>query len=131
MTQWTRVTLSGAVGVIAFDTIASLASRMTGVAYGWAIIGSLALYAGIGFSAARSVKSTTIRMAALAGLLLGLTDATCGWAASWVIGPGRVEGLTVTRWLSTAVFVASMSAGIAAVGGVAGRPTRSPDQQAV
>ena len=121
MTPWTRVTLYGAVAVVAFDALASLASRITGVAYGRAIIGTLIIYAGIGFLAARTTTRAPVRMAAGTGLVLGLTDTTSGWATSWLIGPGRVKGLTIASWVLTAVLVVLMSAGVATAGGILGR----------
>ena len=55
-------------------------------------------------------------------LTLGLTDATTGGAISWAIGPGQVAGgIAVAGWIVTAVFVVSIAAVVAAVGGVAGR----------
>jgi hypothetical protein len=105
---------------------------VTGIPYGWAIIGSLLLYGWIGFLAARATPVAPLRAATLAGLIVGLTDASAGWAASWAIGPGRIAGgLTTSRWVGTAIFVAVLAVGVATLGGIAGRAGRSPDRAAV
>lgn len=109
MPPWTRFALAGALAVVAFDAVASLASRATSIAYGWASVGSWLLYAGFGYLAARAAPGAPVHAAALTGLALGVTDATLGWATSWALGPGRVPG------------------GIAALGGVLARGGRGPD----
>jgi len=132
MVPWVRIAVFGAVAVVCFDVIAAGASRVTGIPYGWATLGSWLLYAWIGFLAARAAPGAPLRAAALSGLILGLTDASAGWAASWAIGPGRIAGgLTTSRWLGTAIFVAVLAVGVATLGGLAGRAGRSPDRAAV
>jgi len=122
MTTSTRVTAIGALAVVTFDALASVASRITGISYVWATLGSWMLYASCGYAAARIGSRAAISTAALTGLVLGLTDASLGWAVSWAIGPGRVAGgLGAGRWLSTLAFVAAAGAGIAACGGSAAR----------
>jgi hypothetical protein len=49
MTSWIRLTVFGALAVVAFDTLASLVSRTTGIAYGWASFGSWIRYAAFGY----------------------------------------------------------------------------------
>jgi hypothetical protein len=120
-----RIAAAGALAVVAFDAAASLASRAAAVSYAWATVGSWLLYAGFGLLAARAAPAAPVRTAALVGAALGLTDATLGWAVSWAIGAGRVSGgLTVGRWLATAVFVTALAAGVAAAGGATGRAGR-------
>jgi hypothetical protein len=41
------------------------------------------------------------------------------WATSWAIGAGRVAKVTVANWLFTAISVAGIAAGVAALGAVA------------
>lgn len=130
MVSWIRVALIGAAVVIAFDAAASLASRATGVAYSWATVGSWLLYAGFGFLASRAAGGS-VRAAALTGLVLGVTDASAGWAVSWAIGPGRTAGLDARRWVWALVVVAAMAAGIAALGGAIARPDPGSDPSAV
>ena len=57
--------------------------------------------------------------AIVTGAILGLVGATLGWAVSWVIGPGRVEGLTLGLWPRVTVSVAAQAAVTAAIGAVA------------
>ena len=123
-----KVVALGAAAVVAFDLLASLASRQFGFAYARATIGSYLIYAAIGFFAARAPSSNPIGAAAIAAAIAGLVDASVGWAVSWVLGPGRLpEGtpLTVTRWLGVAIFVIALAAGVGALGGIAGRRSDS------
>jgi hypothetical protein len=132
MAPWVRIAVFGAGAVVCFDIIAAGASRLTGIPYGWATLGSSLLYGWIGFLAARATPIAPLRAAVLAGLIVGLTDVSAGWAASWAIGPGRIAGgLTTSRWLGTALFVAVLAVGVATLGGLAGRAGRSPDSAAV
>ena len=132
MNPWSRIALIGAAAVVAFDTLASFAARSAGIPYVWASLGSLFLYAAVGYLAARTSLNRQVRAAALAGLAVGLTDATVGWFVSWVIGPGRVAGgMTVAQWVFTAAFVALISSGLAALGGIAGRLNRGASHRAV
>lgn len=123
MSSWFRITLLGAMVVVVFDVAASLVSRASGMPYQWASIGSLCLYGGAGFMLARATASRPIPGAAFGGAILGITDATLGWAASWILGPDRAESLTVTGWVLTAVSVVALAAAVAAIGGAIGRRT--------
>jgi len=119
MSPLSRVILGGAVGVVAFDALACLASRRLGVAYPRAAVGSWLIYAVVGCLAGRLGG---LRAAALGGAAMGLVDATLGWAVSWWIGPGRVAGgLTTTRWLATAVGVILIATVAGFLGGLGAR----------
>jgi len=78
MNPWSRIALIGAAAVVAFDTLASFAARTAGIPYVWASLGSFFLYAAVGYLAARASLNKQVRVAALAGLAVGLTDATVG-----------------------------------------------------
>jgi len=119
MSAWAEITLSGALAVVTFDAIAAFASRKMEVPYGWATVGSWILYGGFGYLAAHAYPAAPIQAALLTGVALGVTDATAGWATSWAIGAGRVAGLTIAKWLLTAISVAGIAAGVAALGGAA------------
>ena len=119
MTSWSEITVSGALAVVLFDAIAAFASRKMEVPYGWATFGSWILYGGFGYLSARAHPAAPIQAALLTGIVLGVTDATAGWATSWAIGAGRVAELTVAKWLVTAISVAGIAAGVAALGAVA------------
>lgn len=130
MPAWIRLALIGAAAVVAFDAAASVASRVTGVAYSWATVGSWLLYAGFGYLASRAAGGS-VQVAALTGAVLGATDASLGWAVSWALGPGRMPGVDARRWVSTLIFVAALAAGIAAIGGAMARRDQGSDQPAV
>jgi hypothetical protein len=119
MTSWKRVALIGTGAVIAFDAVASLASRAVGFQYGWATVGSWIIYAICGYFAAHVVSQGQLKVAASTGVLLGSVDATLGWYVSWLIGPGRVVGgLTPILWTSAAVVVIATSTALATLGGI-------------
>jgi hypothetical protein len=125
MTPRTRIFITGIIAVVAFDAFASITSRATGTPYFWATFGSWILYIAIGYFAGRTIPESPIRMAAITGLVSGIADASLGWATSWAIGPGKVAGgITATQWLFTAVFVAALATGFAALGGVIARTRR-------
>ena len=124
MSPWIRITSLAAATVVVFDIAASLASRASGVPYQWAVIGSICLYAGTGFLIARAGASGSVLAAALAGVVLGITDATLGWGASWLIGPGRTgTNLTASTWATTLLSVVALAAVVASVGGALGTRT--------
>ena len=87
MSPLVRILLGGAIAVLAFDAIASVASQRLGFEYGSAAVGSGIIYTAIGFLAA---GRGGVQAAALAGATMGLVDATLGWAVSWAIGPVQV-----------------------------------------
>ena len=125
-----RILLYGALAVILFDTAASLASRTLGFAYTSASTGSYLIYAVTGFFAARVLGW---KGAALAGLTLGLVDATIGWGISWLIGPGQPPAdVTFTPWMWPIIAITvSLTAVICAlVGAVVARLSRAKPQAA-
>jgi hypothetical protein len=118
-----KLLLIFALAVVGFDAIASLASLQFGLSYGLFAFGSAVLYTAIaiycglrrGFGAA-----------VLLGALLGLVDATFGWAVSWVIGPGRPVGVDFSwaTWLFTAAVVTLLGAIYGLIGGAIGALAR-------
>jgi len=124
MTSWVRVTLIGAVAIILFDALVAFVSVAMGISYAWGSLGSIVLYALVGYSAARTKPRTPLSAAALAGAVVGLADASGGWAISWAIGPGVIPGLTVVVWILTALFVVVLATGIATLGGIPARARR-------
>jgi hypothetical protein len=115
-----RVALLGMASVVVYDALASLASLGIGFSYAYSAFGSLVLYCAFGYWASR-VRS--ILFAATVGALMGLADATLGWAVSWVLGPGRWEvgTLSVPAWALVALQVGAVATLAALVGGVVGR----------
>lgn len=127
MTPRTRIFVTAIIAIVAFDALASIASRTTGTPYYWATFGSWILYIGIGYFAGRAIPESPIRTAGITGLVAGIADASLGWLTSWAIGPGKVAGgITPVQWLFTAIFVTALATGFAALGGVIARSNRGP-----
>src|SRR5205085_2253381 len=94
---------AGCVAIVAFDVLASIASRVLGFPYSRASVGSYFIYLAIGFIAARAAESDRAKTGAATAAVAGLAEASIGWAASWALGPGQWVGqvLTPTRWAIT------------------------------
>src|SRR5512147_1657727 len=114
-----KTALLGIVAVVAFDAIASLASVRFGFAYVNATVGSAVVYATFGLLAG---CTRTLVTSAMVGAVMGLTDATLGWAVSWYIGPGRLPPgqLTIASWAKSAVTVVIIAMMYAMIGGLVG-----------
>lgn len=129
MPHYLKVAALGAVAVVAFDIAMSLASRQFGIPYTRGLLGSTAIYLFVGWFAARGAAAGgQVPAAALAGALVGLADASIGWAVSWYLGPGRTDDgiMSLTRWLGTALFVTALAAAVASIGGVAAKRSYTP-----
>jgi hypothetical protein len=125
MTPRTRVVLICILAVVAFDALASIVSRGTGMPYGWATYGSWILYIALGYLAGRTSPRSALKFSALAGMIFGFADATLGWATSWLLGPGRIAGgVSVIQWIFVAVIVTALATGFAALGGSFARMKR-------
>lgn len=121
--QASRFFAFSALSVIAFDAIASAASRLLDFSYSYATLGSAVLYIVLTYLAARRYG---LRVALLLGAAMGLVDVTIGWAVSWAIGPGRIsiEGLAPTDWFYTGIFAIALGAVFGFIGGGIGALTR-------
>jgi hypothetical protein len=117
--------LGGAI--VLFDAAASIASKQVGFPYTNAAVGSYILYAIGGFLAARQAD---IGFAAQLGAVLGLVDATLGWAVSSAIGPNvpSMPSITIATWVFVAIVVVLTSMVCALLGGAIGRATRKPSR---
>lgn len=116
-----RVLFFASIALVLFDAIAALASESLGFSYGSAVYGSYLIYGLTGFFAAR-IGGT--RAAIIAGVALGLVDATIGWGVSWLIGPGKPAidtALTIWMWLVVAITVCITATICAVVGAFATR----------
>ena len=82
-----KVVALGALAILAFDVLASLASRAIGFPYSYAVFGSWLIYAACGYLVGRQ---TDVGTAALGVAMIAGVEATIGWALSWAIGPGRL-----------------------------------------
>jgi hypothetical protein len=118
----TQVIFLGTALVLIFDTIAALLSRAADISYARFAVGSWIIYAAAGYLAAKFGRGGLVQLAIRTGVLLASTDSTLGWAISWSIGPGKVDGgLTLGRWIVTALFVTAVASTLAAFGGILAR----------
>lgn len=117
----------GALIVIAFDTIASLASLAFGFPYMYAIVGSMVIYSTVGYL---GFRRWGLGRAVGAALLIELVDATLGWFISWKIGPGALpeEHMTPAVIIATIVFVLIFAVVCALAGSAVARALHGPRQ---
>ena len=116
MSRTVRGIVYGAAAVLALDTAGSLAAQAAGFDYALLTPVSIVLYAAVG---AYVGTTELVSRAAIAGAVVGVIDATLGWAISWAIGPGRPqadERITALGLFNTVIFVAVLAA-VAAAGG--------------
>lgn len=73
-----RVALIGVLAVAVYDTLAAMASQVLSVDYGLFFPGSLLVYAVIGVLC----REHRVATAAATGAVVGLADASVGWAFS-------------------------------------------------
>ena len=116
----------GALAIVAFDLVASVASRAIGFQYSYAAVGSYLIYAAFGFMIGRraNVSAAAFGVAIIAGV-----EATIGWAVSWVIGPGALAtGIpSAGRIVVTIIMVEVIGAAIGALAGFVGTRMRKPE----
>jgi hypothetical protein len=119
----------GVLAVLAFDTVASFASVGFGFPYEDAAVGSVLIYATIGYIVFRRQGFFS---AVGAALLVEVVDATLGWYISWQIGPGAlpVEQATTAVIATTIVFVLIFAAVCAVIGSVIARVIHGPQTNA-
>lgn len=117
--------LIAATGILVFDLLASLLSRLTGIPYAAFSIGSFLIYLAAGYSAQRRFG---FGVAALVGAGTGLAESTVGWGISWLIGPGRsgMEQPAVTRIFGTVILVVIIGSVVAMVGAAVARIRANP-----
>lgn len=130
MNAWLRVALIGAISVLAFDTLLSLASTALGFSYANGSFGSWLIYGAVGFFAARATGQ--IRHSAAAAALVGATDASLGWWISSLLGPGKLPGTvpestTIPVIIFAVCFAVITATVIGSLGGLLARVTATPD----
>ena len=133
MTRWQKVILQGAIAVVVFDTVMSIASTVIGFSYTSASAGSFLIYFAVGLFAARATG--LIRSGTLAGGIVGLVDTTLGWAISWALGAGVPPESEPSGFLVAGIVLVIISgtlgaALIGAFGGLIGRKMRSAPEPA-
>jgi hypothetical protein len=125
MNGWLRIVVLGAISILAFNVVASVSSKFTGIPYTYAVIGSALIYFAVGFFAVRASES--VGMAALAAGLVGLVEATLGWRLSKLIGPVvpaepvADDPIRTFAVVATVVMVSAIAVAIGAVGGMVGK----------
>lgn len=115
----------GVLAVLAFDTAASFASVSFGFPYEYAAVGSVLIYATVGYLVFRRRGFFS---AVGAALLVEVVDATLGWYISWQIGPGALpaEQATTAVIATTIVFVLIFAAVCAVIGSAIARAVHGP-----
>lgn len=122
MTPERRILTWGIAAVLLIATVGAAAARSFGFEYWWLSALSLAIYLGVGFSAAQG--GATVGRATGLGTVVGLVDVTLGWALSSAIGPGRLQDSPFTGAIAIVVgaLVALATFVLAAwLGALAGR----------
>lgn len=84
-----RPVLFGVLAIVAFDLVASLASRSLGFRYSYATVGSWIIHVAVGFAIGRQ---STVGAASIGVAIVAFTEATIGWTVPWAVGPGRPAG---------------------------------------
>lgn len=118
-----RLVAYGAGTVVAFDAIASLGSRVLQFQYTSASSGSYIIYATMGFFAWRAGG---FGFTAQMGAILGLVDATAGWAVSTLLKATTppMPDFTLLLWVIVAITVMVTGTICALIGGFAAKLTR-------
>jgi len=110
-----KLTLAGAGGILLLDTITSLMFVHFHVSYGLLCLGTLALYFGLTY---RAAKHLNLRATLSFGAFLGLVDVTIGCKLSSWLGADpdqRLQKITMSTWCVTVVMVMILGALIALV----------------
>ena len=126
MSRFSRGVLYGVVAVLVLDTLGSFASRALGFNYGSLSVVSALIYLAVGAYGGIGAPGSR---AAAAAAVVGIVEATIGWAISWAIGPGKPEPDEPSTAASIAiavVLVTLLAAGVGAIGGWLARRVRRP-----
>lgn len=125
MSNFWKIVSLGAMTVLLFDIAASLASKGLGFPYAYASIGSVFIYALVGYFTFR--RCGLVR-AVGAAVLIEIVDATLGWYISWQIGPGALpaDQLTPPIIATTIMTVLIFAAICALIGSAIARVIHGP-----
>jgi hypothetical protein len=113
-----RWVLVGCVVIVGFDALGAAAAEQLDFPYEYLFPISLAIYGNVAFLAARERGRTAAGV--IAGATVAFAEATVGWAVSWLIGPGKLEGDYPGTFIVTATIVGVVGTG-ALIGLIAGR----------
>ena len=109
------------MAIVALDTVACLTAEAFDFSYGalWPL--SFLIYGTTAFVAAKLVAR--VRAGLLAGFSVAATDATLGWAISWLLGPGQPspENRAASAVVVVALTVAATGVVVGLIAGLLGR----------
>ena len=125
MSPFWKIVSFGVAAVLVFDTAASFASIGLGFPYAYASVGSVLIYALVGYFTFRRLG---LVRAIGAAVLVELVDATLGWFISWQIGPGALPADQATTPIiaTTIVLVVIFAAVCALIGSATARMLHGP-----
>jgi hypothetical protein len=118
------ILIGGCIIVFLLDALSSIASRRFNFNYARLAPLSFIIYTMVGFLGTRASDQTSGIIVAAA---VGFFDATAGWKISMVLkaNTGKVDNNpSVSRWISTAVFVTLLAAICGLVGSEVSRLMR-------
>ena len=101
--------------VLLFDTLASISSKLLGLAYVWFSIPQLIMYFAMGFVFMRRLQSVSKLLIVI--VIASVVEATLGWKISAEIGPGKLVGETPAGFIidSVASIVTTTAVGLLGV----------------
>lgn len=98
-----RLALIFSVVVVLFDIVCATIAKLASITYANFLILSFVLYVALGIFAGRKLRHWQRAMFAIA--VAAVADATVGWYATWLIGPGSLpNGATFVEILTGVVF---------------------------
>ncbi len=106
--------LLGCVGVLIFDAVGALASRMTRLRYTWLAPGSLAIYLITGYFAGDAGDSIVV--GAAAGAAVAAVESTLGWRVARVMGVDSADAVSERMEIGVAAAVTVSGAVLGALG---------------
>ncbi len=122
MKTFAMIVFVGILTVLLFDTLGSLAAKALGFPYPLLMVGSVFIYALVGFAAG---MRGGVALALLAGALTGLADSTLGWYISLRLGPAQPAlEATIPLILMTVIVVMGLAAVFGLLGGLIAKLVR-------
>jgi hypothetical protein len=108
-----RIALLFSIVLVAYDALAAIIAKLVGVSYTSFVLLALVLIFFMGVLAGRKARS----WAGIVPVAIAATvEATAGWYAASLIGPGYVPGWTMGGLIEMAIESALLSACVGAAG---------------
>ena len=108
-----RIALLFSIVLVAYDALAALIAKLVGVSYNSFVLLALVLIFFMGVLAGRKARSWA---GIVAVAIAAIVEATAGWYAASLIGPGYVPGWTMGGLIEMAIESALLSACVGAAG---------------